>query len=217
VLEAGVDLVVVADNGSRDRTAERALAAGARVVRAERKGYGSACQAGVAALPPAVEAVLFCDADGADDLRRLNELVEPVLQRRADLVIGARTQGESARRALSLPQRAGNRIASAAMRRLYGVEVTDLGPFRCISNGALRRLEMSDPGFGWTAEMQVKAYRLGLRVRELSVTPLPRTSGVSKISGNPLAVLRAGRAILWTILRYHRCELRALAASEPTS
>ena len=203
----GVDLVVVGDNGSTDRTAAVAREAGALVVDAPRRGYGSACLAALAAVPASARAVVFCDADGADDLTRLQELTAPVLSGALDLVIASRARSGASRAALSWPQRAGNLVAATLMRLLYRVRVSDLGPFRCVSTAALDRMGMSDPGFGWTAEMQVKAYRLGLRVREVPVTAQPRTAGVSKIGGNWRAVLPAGWAIITTILRYHRCEL----------
>jgi len=207
LLAGGVEQVIVADNGSRDRTAARAAEAGATVVHAARRGYGSACLAGLAAVPADARAVVFCDADSADDLRRLPEICSPVLDGRCDLVIGARDRAGADRRALSWPQRMGNVVASVLMRALYRVRVSDLGPFRCVRTTALRRLAMSDPDFGWTAEMQVKAYRLGLRVREVPVQPQPRRHGVSKISGNFRACLCAGHVIISTILRYHRLPL----------
>lgn len=199
---AGVSTVVVADNGSVDRTSEVAAAAGARVVVARRRGYGSACLAGIAALPEGCEAVVFCDADGADDLSLLARVVEPVLQGDADLVIGSRALGQSEPGALTLPQRAGNWVASRLLGALFPQTVTDLGPFRSISTNALRQLGMSDPAFGWTAEMQTKALRLRLRVLEVPVNARARTAGESKISGRVMPVLRAGWAILSTIVWY---------------
>lgn len=198
----GVDHVIVADNGSRDRTAVVAAAAGAVVVSARRRGYGAACLAGLAALPPTATAVLFCDGDGADQLERLPAIVGPVVADDADLVIGSRTLGGARRGALTWPQRTGNLIAAALLRLLFGERVTDLGPFRCISVAALRRLGMRDPTFGWTAEMQTKALRLRLRVQETPVVAQVRRGGQSKISGRPGPVIRAGWAIVTTIARY---------------
>jgi len=205
--ERGVAVVVVADNGSRDATAQRARDAGARVVAEPQRGYGSACQAALAALPEDAGTVLFCDADGADDLDRLDALVRPVLERRCDLTIGSRVRSPCRGAALTWPQRMGNCVAAVLLRALYRVRVTDLGPFRCIDRNALSRLRMRDPAFGWTAEMQVKAYRLRLRVGEVPVRPLPRRAGHSKISGRLVPVLLAGWAIISTILRHHRSDL----------
>ncbi|MHC5067000.1 MAG: glycosyltransferase family 2 protein [Planctomycetota bacterium] len=203
LLAAEVDQVIVGDNGSTDRTAEIARAAGAHVVDAPRRGYGSACLAALAALPDSATTVVFCDADGADDLTRLADLTAPVLAGDIDLMIGSRSASTAARAALSPPQRFGNWIAGMMIRLLYRVRCSDLGPFRCIDRRALDALAMSDPAFGWTAEMQVKAYRLKLRVAEIAVDPLPRSAGISKISGNAWACVRAGYAIITTIL-YHR-------------
>jgi glycosyltransferase involved in cell wall biosynthesis len=202
LLAMGVEGVLVADNGSRDRTAAVAEAAGASVVAAPVRGYGAACLAALAGLPRNCRAVVFCDADGADELARLPELAGPVLVGECDLVIGSRVLGGAEPGALTPPQRAGNLVASTLMRLLYRVRVTDLGPFRCCSCALLKRLAMRDPAYGWTAEMQVKAYRLGARVREVAVLARARRAGTSKISGRFVPVLRAGWAIMTTVLRY---------------
>jgi glycosyltransferase involved in cell wall biosynthesis len=215
--EAGVRLIVVADNGSTDRTASRALAAGARVVTAPRRGYGSACLTGLAALPPGVRAVVFCDGDGADDLSLLPHVVGPVLRGEADLVIGSRVLGAAEPDALTLPQRAGNWVAAIMLRALFSQPTTDLGPFRCVSMAALSRLGMHDPAFGWTAEMQTKALRLGMRVLEVPVNARARRSGESKISGRAIPVLRAGWAILNTIVRYRVLPISVLETPSGTA
>jgi glycosyltransferase involved in cell wall biosynthesis len=198
----GVPLVIVADNGSRDGTAHAAAAAGAVVVPAPVRGYGAACAAALAIVPSGARAVLFCDADGADDLRHVSSVVAPVLGGDADLVVGSRVLGQAEPGALTPPQRAGNLVAAAMLRVLFRRRVTDLGPFRCVSTAALRRLRMRDPAFGWTAEMQTKALRLGMRVLEVAVDARVRRAGTSKISGRAIPVLLAGWAITTTILRY---------------
>jgi len=202
LIARGVSRVIVADNGSRDRTAAVARAAGAEVVAAPRRGYGSACLAALRAVPADARAIVFCDGDGADDLGRLAAIARPVLDGQADLVIGSRALGVAQAGSLTLPQRAGNVVAAALLGLLFGARVTDLGPFRCISTKALGRLGMRDPDFGWTAEMQTKALRLGLRVSEVAVDARARAAGESKISGRIGPVFRAGYAILSTILVY---------------
>jgi len=199
---SGIDKVIVGDNGSTDRTAEVARAAGALVIVAPRRGYGSACLAALSALPSQTIAIVFCDADGADDLSRLDQIVGPVLRGEADMVIGSRTLGRIEPQALTPPQRLGNAVAVALIYLLFRIRATDLGPFRCISAAALARLCMSDPAFGWTVEMQVKAFRLGLRVVEVPVDAKARKGGKSKISGHLISVFMAGWAIITTILRY---------------
>lgn len=197
--------VVVADNGSKDGTARVAREGGAEVVDAPRRGYGSACLAGLDHLrrigPPDV--VVFVDADWSDHPEELPRVIAPILAGEADLVIGSRILGNRERGALLPQARAGNLVACGMIRLLYGHRFTDLGPFRAIRWEALERLRMSDPNFGWTAEMQVKALRKGLRCAEVPVSYRKRV-GVSKITGTVSGTVRAGYKILWTVLRYSR-------------
>jgi glycosyltransferase involved in cell wall biosynthesis len=197
--------VVVADNGSQDATARVAREGGAIVVPAERRGYGSACLAGLDYLrrhdPPDI--AVFVDADFSDHPDELPRLVAPILAGEADLVIGSRVLGEREPGALLPQARAGNLVACLLIRLLYGHRYTDLGPFRAIRWEALERLGMTDPNFGWTAEMQVKALRHGLRATEVPVSYRKRV-GVSKITGTIAGTVRAGYKILWMVLRYSR-------------
>jgi glycosyltransferase involved in cell wall biosynthesis len=197
--------VVVADNGSTDATAKVAEEGGATVVVAARRGYGSACLAGLAYLrendPPDI--VVFLDADYSDHPEELPELVAPILAGGADVVIGSRVLGRRERGALLPQARAGNLVACLLIRLLYGHRYTDLGPFRAARWDALERVGMSDPNFGWTAELQVKALRVGLSVVEVPVSYRKRV-GVSKITGTIRGTIAAGYKILWTVLRYSR-------------
>jgi glycosyltransferase involved in cell wall biosynthesis len=198
-----VDRVVVADNGSRDGTVRAAAAGGAEVVHAARRGYGSACLAALDHLrrtgPPGI--VVFIDADFSDHPEELPQLVAPILAGEADLVIGSRVLGQREPGALLPQARAGNLVACLLIRWLYGHRFTDLGPFRAVRWEALERLRMADPDFGWTAEMQVKALRLGLRCAEVPVS-YRRRVGVSKITGTLAGTVRAGYKILWTVARH---------------
>ncbi len=194
--------VVVADNNSTDATAAVAIEGGARVVPARRQGYGSACLAALASLaesPPAV--VVFLDADYSDHPEELPDLLAPIARGEADLVIGSRVLGAREPGALQPQARFGNWLACHLIWLIYGHRFTDLGPFRAIRWDALERVEMSDPDFGWTAEMQVKALRSGLRATEVPVS-YRRRVGVSKITGTVTGTIRAGHKILWTIFRY---------------
>ncbi len=195
------DTVIVVDNGSRDRTAAVARAGGAVVVHEARRGYGAACLAGLAHLaarPP--ELVAFLDADASDDPAQLPELLAPLREGRADLVVGSRVLGGAEPGALGAVQIAGNRLAVALLALLFGVRYTDLGPFRAIRWEGLSRLAMRDRGYGWTVEMQARAARAGLRAIEVPVR-YRRRIGRSKISGTLRGVLGAGGKILFTIAR----------------
>lgn len=194
--------IVVADNGSVDRTAEVARACGATVVTERQRGYGRACLAGLAALRPEIDTVVFMDADGSDDPHDLPKLLEPLRRGDADLVMGSRVLGERESGALTPQQRFGNALATFLLRLLFGIRATDLGPFRAIRRESLKQLGMRDPDFGWTIEMQIRAHRAGLRVVEVPVRYRRRRFGRSKISGTISGTIRAGAKILWTILKY---------------
>lgn len=195
-----VSQVIVVDNGSRDRTAEVASAAGATVVREPRRGYGQACLAGIAAASDA-DVLVFLDGDYSDHPEQLADVLDPVLRGEADLVIGSRTLGQRAPGAHPWHAVLGTRLCVSLMNRLIGTAATDLGPFRAITMPALRRLSMRDRNFGWTVEMQVKARRHDLRVCEVPVDYRPRI-GRSKVSGTLAGSVRAGAKILSTIARH---------------
>jgi glycosyltransferase involved in cell wall biosynthesis len=192
--------VIVVDNGSRDRTAEVAAAMGATVVHEPRRGYGQACLSGIAAAGDA-DIIVFLDGDGSDHPEQMAVVLGPVALGEADLVIGSRTLGRRAPGAHPWHAVLGTRLCVSLMNRLIGTVATDLGPFRAIAASALRRLDMSDRDFGWTVEMQVKAHRRGLRVREVPVDYRPRI-GRSKVSGTLGGSLRAGIKILAVITRH---------------
>lgn len=194
--------IVVVDNGSTDDTAQVAGNAGARVVVEPRRGYGSACLAGIAALPEETDVVVFMDADGSDLPSDAGVLIDPIVQDQADLVIGSRVLGAAEPGSLSAHQRLGNRLAVWLVSLLYGRRYTDLGPFRAIRRSALERLRMRDTNFGWTVEMQVKAIQRGLRIAEAPVAYRNRQAGQSKISGSVVGSAAAGAKILWTVARY---------------
>ncbi|MBU2580416.1 MAG: glycosyltransferase family 2 protein [Alphaproteobacteria bacterium] len=194
------DAIVVADNGSRDGTAEMARAAGAIVVREDEAGYGAACLAGLAVLPP-VDIVVFLDGDYSDYPQDLAQLVDPIVAGKADLVIGSRILGGAEPGALTPQQVFGNWLATRLIAIIWGERFTDLGPFRAIRFEALAGLDMADRDFGWTVEMQVKAARAGLACHEVPVRYRKRI-GTSKISGTIRGTIKAGLKIL-SVIGWH--------------
>jgi glycosyltransferase involved in cell wall biosynthesis len=202
VAEAGphVDEVIVVDNGSRDRTAEVARAAGARVLSEPRRGYGQACLTGIAAAG-AADVLVFLDGDHSDYPAQIPAVIAPLLAGSADLVIGSRRLGRAAPGSHPWHAVLGTRFCVGLMNALIGTRATDLGPFRAITRSALDRLGMADRDYGWTVEMQVKAERAGLRVAEVPVDYRPRI-GRSKVSGTVSGTARAAVKIIGTILRH---------------
>ena len=196
-----VSEVVVVDNGSRDRTADVARAAGARVVAEPRRGYGQACLTGIAALAADIDVIVFLDGDHSDHPGQLPEVVAPIRAGEADMVIGSRTRGRAAPGSHPWHAVVGTRFCVGLMNLLIGTRATDLGPFRAITRSALAALDMRDRNYGWTVEMQVKAERAGLRVVEVPVDYRPRI-GDSKVSGTVKGTVRAAAKILGTFARY---------------
>jgi glycosyltransferase involved in cell wall biosynthesis len=201
-----VSEVVVTDNGSTDGTAKTSADSGATVLREERRGYGYACMKGIeyALSKPEGERpdiVVFLDGDYSDYPEELPLLVKPIIEDGYDMIIGSRTKGERERGAL-LPQAlVGNALATTLIMRLYGVEFTDLGPFRAIRLNKLVELGMTDMTYGWTVEMQIKAAKKGLKCGEVPVSYRKRI-GVSKVTGTLGGTIKAGYKILWTIFKH---------------
>jgi glycosyltransferase involved in cell wall biosynthesis len=193
--------VIVVDNGSDDRTAARASEAGAKVILEPRRGYGGACAAGVRALPPECEIVVFLDGDGSDCPEFMNQLVDPIARGTHDFVIGSRTRGQRERGSMNFQQIFAGRFAGCLLSILYGVRYTDMCPFRAIRRRALEKLSMREETYGWNLEMQMKAARAGLRILEIPVNHRCRTGGVSKVSGTLRGTFVAGARIMATFLR----------------
>ena len=193
--------VIVVDNGSRDRTAERAEAAGARVVAEPRPGYGRACAAGVRTLSPQTRVVVFLDGDGSDCPELMDRLVRPIADGQYDFVIGSRTRGKRERGSMNFQQVASGRGAGFLLRILYGVKYSDMSPFRAIRRDVLDDLGMKEMTYGWNLEMQMRVARGGFRILEVPVDHRRRAGGESKVSGTLRGTFVAGARILATLVR----------------
>jgi glycosyltransferase involved in cell wall biosynthesis len=198
-----VTQIIVVDNGSTDSTGTEAQEAGATVVVEPRRGYGYACAAGVAAAGDA-DVLVFLDGDYSSLPGELSIVLAPLQNDAADLVLGSRELGHIAPGAMLPHQRFGNWLASRMMGRLYGVRVTDLGPYRAIRRDLLLALGMGEMTFGWPTEMTVKAARRGARIVEVPVSWHPRRAGQSKVSGTLRGTILAAYYILGTTLRHAR-------------
>ena len=192
--------IIVVDNGSTDRTAEVAAAAGARVIREPIRGYGAACLAGALAANDA-DVLVFLDGDRSDDPAEIPVVLQPVLEGRADFVIGSRISGSAEDGALTSHQRFGNRLVTRMLRLLYGLRLTDIGPFRALPAKVFRDLGMEHRTYGWPVEMIVKAAKKGYRIVEVPVR-CRRRIGRSKVAGTIRGSLLAGYHLILTTVRY---------------
>src|SRR5713101_2571833 len=193
--------IIVVDNGSTDRTAEVAAAAGARVVTEPKHGYGRAFRAVLRSLSADCEIVVFLDGDGSDYPEMMNRLVEPIIEKTHDFVISSRTRGQRERGSMNWHQVFAGYMVGFFLRLLYGVRSTDMGPFRAIRRDALERLNMREDTYGWPLEMQMRAARAHLRTLEVPVDYRRRAGGKSKIAGTVRGSILAATRILATLAR----------------
>jgi glycosyltransferase involved in cell wall biosynthesis len=193
--------VIVVDSNSNDGTPEIAARMGARVVQEPRRGYGRACLTGLAAAN-SPDVVVFLDGDYSDRPSELPILLAPITEGRADITLGSRLRGRGSAGALPWHQVFGNRLAAHLIRLLYGVNISDLGPFRAARADVLRALALKETTYGWAVEMILKGALAGFRVVEVPVSYHPRI-GKSKISGTLKGTVGAAWFILSLIVRYY--------------
>ena len=191
---------IVVDNGSTDATASIATQAGARVITSPR-GYGAACLAGSSAALPSSTILVYMDGDGSDVIADLPRLITPIQKNEADFVIGSRNRGTREHGSMLFSQIFAGRFVGILLRLLGKGSYTDMGPFRAIRRTSLEQLQMSELTYGWNLEMQIKAAQHRLRILEIPVDYRRRIGGVSKVSGDFKASLKAGFRILKVMFR----------------
>jgi glycosyltransferase involved in cell wall biosynthesis len=201
VLAQNVSEVVVVDGASRDRTAQRAEAAGARVVVEPRRGYGRAIQTGIAAVRDDSDILVFLDGDGSDPPEFISDLVAPIVAGQAVFVLGSRVRGSREPGSLTPPQIVAAHVGRLLLRLVYAASFTDLSPFRAIRRDELRRLGMKEETYGWNLEMLMRVAAARLPAMEIAVGQRRRIGGVSKVSGNLIASVKAAWSISATALR----------------
>lgn len=200
VLAQPINQVIVVDNNSVDNTAEVARRAGALVVGELRRGYGYACAAGVTVSR--ADVLVFLDGDFSFLPSEMPRLLAPIIEERADLVLGSRKLGQIAPGSMPFQQRFGNALIAWLMRGLYHLPLTDLGPYRAVKRNLVVALAMEELTYGWPAEMIVKAAKRHARIVEVPVSFCPRRAGQSKVSGTLHGTLLAGYRLLSVAFRH---------------
>ena len=194
-----VDEVIVANNGSTDRTVEVAKNAGVTVVDENERGYGAACLKAMEKIKDETfDTVVFLDGDYSDFPEEMNQVVDPIFNDNYDLVIGSRMIGKKEKGALLPQAKFGNWLASFLIKLFWKYEFTDLGPFRAIKYSSLLKLNMQDRNYGWTVEMQIKAAKQKMKTTEVPVSYRKRI-GQSKVTGTFKGTIKASLKILYFI------------------
>jgi glycosyltransferase involved in cell wall biosynthesis len=199
-----VDQVIVVSNNSTDDTEQNAKDAGATVLKETQKGYGYACLKGmdyVSKQEIKPDIIVFLDGDYSDYPEELTKIIQPIIERDIDFVIGARVKRLREKGSMTMPQIFGNWLATSLMRIMFNSTFTDLGPFRAIKYEKLLALNMEDKTYGWTVEMQLKALRQKLSYVEIPLNYRNRI-GISKVSGTVKGAIFAGVKILTWIFKY---------------
>ena len=199
--------VIVVDSNSTDGTPEIAAKMGALVVQEPRRGYGRACLTGLAETN-SPDVVVFLDGDYSDRPSELPILLAPIAEGRADITLGSRLQTQRHSGAFPWHQAFGNRLAASLIRFLYGLKISDLGPFRAGRADVLRSLALEETTYGWAVEMILKGALAGFRVIEVPVSYYPRI-GRSKISGTLKGTVGAAWFIFSLTVRYYFRHRRA--------
>jgi len=196
-----VSEIIVVDNNSTDGTAEVARNSGATVLIEQRKGYGAACLRGIEYLKNIKpEIVVFLDGDYSDYPGELSDIIDPILEKKYDFVLGSRVMGKREKGSLPIQSRLGSLIAGFLIKLFWNVKYTDLGPFRAIRYSKLLQLNMNDKWYGWTVEMQIRAAKKNLKIIEIPVSYRKRI-GKSKVTGTVRGTIMASIIIMKTIFK----------------
>ncbi len=193
---------IFVDNGSSDDGPAQIEKAGAALLREPRRGYGYPCLAGArAALDAGAGAVVFMEADGTDDPAQAPALAGPIISGEADLVIGSRRAAVRGRQGhMPLHQRLGNEWLALALWTLFGLRLSDDGPFRAVSGALLERLALEERAYAFPTEMAVKSRLIGARILVVDAH-YRRRAGRSKIAGTWRGSVLALRDITWCLVR----------------
>jgi glycosyltransferase involved in cell wall biosynthesis len=172
--------VIVADNGSTDRSVTIASASGARVIHVPRLGYGNAYLAGFAAARGRY--LVMGDSDDTYDFTELGRLVSPLQTDDHDYVLGSRFLGKILPGAMPwLHQYIGNPVLTWVLNRLFGLSVSDAhSGMRAFTRDAYDRMRVQSTGMEFASELIINAAWAGLRVTEVPITYYPR-GGESKL------------------------------------
>jgi glycosyltransferase involved in cell wall biosynthesis len=195
--------VIVVDNGSTDATATVARNFGAIVTNEPIRGYGRACLKGFkTACSLGAAIVIFMDGDGSDDPTDLPMMLRPIIEGKADFIIGSRVSKLAERGAVPAQARLGNWLVSRMIHLLYGVRLHDIGSFRVVCCSLLETIDMREMTYGWPVEMLVKAAQAHYRILELPIHYRHRSNGRSKVAGTISGSIKAAYFMLSTTLRY---------------
>jgi glycosyltransferase involved in cell wall biosynthesis len=196
-----VNEVIVVDGGSSDGTPSIAARLGARVISEVRRGYGQACLTGLSHAD-APDVAVFLDGDYSDRPAELSLVLAPIVEGHADICMGSRLRSARVTGALPWHSAFGNWLAASLINALYGLKITDLGPFRAARAEVFRKIALQEKTYGWAVELILKGAIHGFRIEEVPVSYHPRI-GKSKISGTVKGTLGAGWCILSRIAYFY--------------
>lgn len=196
-----VNEVIVISDGSKDRTAELAKNAGATVIdNIVNRGLGKTIQRGYdEALKRSADIVVQIDADGQYDPKEIPKIIKPILDNKADLVLGSRL--ENLKYNMPWIKKQGNKSFSWLLRRLTGADIKDgQTGFRATRKEVIETIELRGD-FTYTQEMIIRASKEGWRIENVPVNFYPRSAGESRLISSPLSYAWRAGIIIFRIMR----------------